>query len=175
MLANLLPFIVSMNSRMKEIIAVSFFPRSKPPEILPSYCVKDVNLGDVGTEDSADKTTVGSASDETLLSVIAKVEEAFSKIPQVEERILDNMAVVKEIENNPSYGPSVLKHLKQNSSLIGNLEKAGLLKVRNDSSILHSLSLLSGIITDGIIRKTGGIIRERIVNLSLQNATIQEK
>ena len=49
---------------------------------------------------------------------------------QIPENILSHEAVEAEMKD-PSFGPAALKHLKQNSSLIGLLKQKRLLEVKN--------------------------------------------
>ena len=67
-------------------------------------------------------------SDERLLAVIAKVENYYEKEgldDLVKRSILTHPVVEGAISADPSLGTSGLKHLKQNSSLLGHLEATG--------------------------------------------------
>jgi hypothetical protein len=48
-------------------------------------------------------------------------------VPKVERQILNHATLSEEL-NNSSYGPNKMKHLLQNSSLLGHAEKSGLLQ-----------------------------------------------
>jgi tRNA:m4X modification enzyme len=48
-------------------------------------------------------------------------------VPKVERQILNHAVLSKELSNS-SYGPNKMKHLLQNSSLLGHAEKYGLLQ-----------------------------------------------
>jgi len=48
-------------------------------------------------------------------------------IPAIEREILSHVILSEELRNS-SYGPNKMKHLLQNSSLLGHAEKSGLLQ-----------------------------------------------
>lgn len=48
-------------------------------------------------------------------------------LPEIEELILQHEVLDSEV-NNPSYGNNSKKHLIQNSSLLGHIDRAGLAK-----------------------------------------------
>jgi len=71
-------------------------------------------------------------SDEVLLDLISRVNMAHQKFLAnlVKEEILKHNLIEEEMVKNASfYGPEVLKHLVQNSSLLGHLQKSNILKV----------------------------------------------
>ena len=80
-------------------------------------------------ETSAAKLTIGSVSDDKLLSVIDRVQAVYEREKVAEAFVechLDHEALKEEMET-PGFGPGVIKHLKQNSSLLGHLDRASLL------------------------------------------------
>ena len=73
-------------------------------------------------------STVATISDERLLAVIAKVENYYEKEgldDLVKRSILTHPVVEGAISADPSLGTSGLKHLRQNSSLLGHLKATG--------------------------------------------------
>lgn len=108
---------------------------SKPPLILPQYIVQGINSGagrPADTKLNKEKLTIGNVSDEKLINIIGQLMSTYKKF--VEGKIimesLEHTAMEEEL-NKPEYGPSVLKHLIQNSSLLGQLDKSGLLENGN--------------------------------------------
>jgi len=108
---------------------------SKPPLILPEYIVPGINSGLARPSDqksNKDKLAIGTASDEKLINIIGQLMATYKRY--VEGKIviepLEHSAMEEEL-NNQEYGPSVLKHLIQNSSLLGQLDKSGLLENGN--------------------------------------------
>lgn len=96
----------------------------------PIYCEKGINGS--FEEDSGDEKPlrIGTVSDEKLMAVIGTIERVYETIKEhFTERILTHPVVEEEMQDHPSFGPSVRKHLKQNSSLLGHLNEAELLKV----------------------------------------------
>jgi len=110
---------------------------SKPPLILPQYIVPGINSGatrpaDADMKLNKEKLSIANVSDEKLINIIGEVMSTYKKY--VEGNIvlepLEHTAMEEEL-NKPEYGPSVLKHLIQNSSLLGQLDKSGLLENGN--------------------------------------------
>jgi len=108
---------------------------SKPPLILPQYIVPGINSGATRPVDSKlnkEKLSIANVSDEKLINIIGELMATYKKY--VEGNIvlepLEHTAMEEEL-NKPEYGPSVLKHLIQNSSLLGQLDKSGLLENGN--------------------------------------------
>ncbi|XP_042218011.1 tRNA:m(4)X modification enzyme TRM13 homolog [Homarus americanus] len=90
------------------------------------YVNHNINLR-IGDTKEPPKISLSSLSDQELLSFIAKVEAAHMEhIDNIEESILSHHTLEKEIEA-PGCGPSIMRHLSQNSSILGHLELAGLL------------------------------------------------
>lgn len=103
--------------------------RSKPVA-LPGYCVKGINVIKLEQEDQTQLLTIGSVSDEQLLRVIEQVDTAYDLVAKdkIQTLILDHEALEEEMKT-PNFGPAALKHLKQNASLLGHLQRAQLLQV----------------------------------------------
>ena len=102
------------------------------PGALPEYCLKGVNMPKTTEPDP--KVSINTISDEKLLEVIGKVNRVYESekvADHFEELILDHPVLIEEMKNSPHFGPGVLKHLKQNSSLLGHLQKEDLLTVCN--------------------------------------------
>lgn len=90
------------------------------------YKSHNINLR-IGEVEDPPRTLLSSLSDEELLSFIARVEIAHKEhIGNIEESILSHPTLEKEIAT-PVNGPSVVRHLSQNSSILGHLEWTGLL------------------------------------------------
>jgi len=107
---------------------------SKPPSLLPPYLVPGVNLGDPSPDAGGkqEKLSVGNVSDEKLINIIGQLMATYKKCVegQIEMEPLEHTVLEDEL-SKPEYGPSVLKHLIQNSSLLGQLDKTGLLENGN--------------------------------------------
>jgi len=108
---------------------------SKPLAVLPDYLVPGVNSGDgrpVDEKQGKEKLTVSTVSDEKLINIIGQLMSTYKKYVegQIEMEPLEHTVLEEEL-NKPEYGPSVLKHLIQNSSLLGQLDKSGLLENGN--------------------------------------------
>lgn len=101
--------------------------RAKPVP-LPDYCEKGVN-GSFGEDPSEKATTIGSVTDEKLMSVIDTIDRVFATLEKKFTVSILSHPVVEDHMKDPSFGPSVLKHLKQNSSILGLLESNDLLQV----------------------------------------------
>ncbi|XP_068201160.1 tRNA:m(4)X modification enzyme TRM13 homolog [Palaemon carinicauda] len=89
------------------------------------YIKKNVNLG-LSLEEPL-KVSLSSLSDVELLSFIKKVEVVHKEhVGEIEKAKLSHELLVKEI-STPGYGPSVTRHLSQNSSILGHLSQEGFL------------------------------------------------
>lgn len=96
------------------------------------YIKRNINLGCIGEEPP--KTSLSSLQDSKLLSFIKRVEVAHKEnIGSIERSELSHKVLVKEIAT-PGYGPSVVRHLTQNSSLLGHLDQAGFLNTSSSST-----------------------------------------
>nr|XP_053656123.1 uncharacterized protein LOC128704931 [Cherax quadricarinatus] len=91
-----------------------------------SYMSRNINLRP-GDQEEPPKTSLSSLSDQQLLSFITRVEAAHREnVGTIEESILSHHIMEKEM-TRPGYGPSVVRHLSQNSSILGHLENSALL------------------------------------------------
>ena len=95
------------------------------PKPLPKYSFKGANatVDDYGKIEK--ELTLSVVNDTHLMNVIRKIEkiyenQCFQSI--IKTSILEHKEVEEYINQNPSFGPAALKHLKQNSSLLANLE-----------------------------------------------------
>lgn len=100
---------------------------SKPKQ-MPAYYSAGINSGDDAGETVPDpKETVLTVPIEELQSFIVKVNKLYDEhIGVLEEEILTHECLRDELENQ-SYGNAALRHRKQQASLIGQMEKLGLL------------------------------------------------
>jgi len=107
---------------------------SKPPLILPEYIVPGINSGHPRCAGPIkfDRLTIADASDEKLINIIGQLMATYKKFVDgnIVMEHLEHSAMEEEL-NKLEYGPSVLKHLFQNSSLLGQLDKSGLLENGN--------------------------------------------
>ncbi|XP_006000083.1 tRNA:m(4)X modification enzyme TRM13 homolog [Latimeria chalumnae] len=99
--------------------------REKPK---PVYYVQDINGGtDDRLEAPREQVHISSLSQEELETVIRKLKMATSDLSStLENQILSHQALHQAL-NDPKNGESAFKHLKQQSSLLGNMERLGLL------------------------------------------------
>lgn len=105
----------------KHTAACNSRPRENPP-----FIISGINCGDQNVKRNCRKFADLSTDELTLL--MQKIESVYnSHIPTVEREILKH-AVLSEELNNSSYGPNKMKHLLQNSSLLGHAKKSGLLQ-----------------------------------------------
>lgn len=103
---------------------------SKPPSVVPEYLVPGVNSGE-GQDIPAVKgsqLTINSVSDEKLINIIGQLMATYKRYVdgEIPMESLDHPCMEDEL-GDPTYGPGLLKHLIQNSSLLGQMEKVGLL------------------------------------------------
>lgn len=97
------------------------------PQPLPVYASPSVNVPE--GEEPIDPLSIASVSDDTLLEVIGRVRRVYAEQidGKISTAILQHDSMKQEV-TDPSFGPSVLKHLEQNSSLLAHLEQSDLLK-----------------------------------------------
>ncbi|XP_069088266.1 tRNA:m(4)X modification enzyme TRM13 homolog isoform X1 [Pleurodeles waltl] len=100
--------------------------REKPK---PVYYVQDVNSGsEDGTATFREQIPISSLSDVQLENLINKLEKACNGlVPILEDRMLLHKAL-QEALNDPKNGESASKHLKQQASILGNMDRLGLLE-----------------------------------------------
>jgi len=109
---------------------------SKPQLILPEYIVPGINSGASRASDvkasKEGKLTIANVSDEKLINIIGHLMATYKRFVDgnIVMETLEHTAMEEEL-NKPEYGPSVLKHLIQNSSLLGQLDKSGLMENGN--------------------------------------------
>lgn len=89
------------------------------------YVKKNVNLS--MSIDEPPKVPLSSLSGEELFSFMKRVEVAHKEyVGEIEKAKLTHEALVKEM-STPGYGLSAMRHLSQNSSILGHLSKEGFL------------------------------------------------
>ncbi|KFP39896.1 tRNA:m(4)X modification enzyme TRM13, partial [Chlamydotis macqueenii] len=99
--------------------------REKPK---PVYFVQDINAGLKDVAEIPEKQVpISSLSKEELENLIIKVKKASNGLElHLKEQILSHQAL-QEALNDPKNGESASKHLKQQASILGNMEKLHLL------------------------------------------------
>uniref|UniRef100_A0A8V5G8M2 tRNA:m(4)X modification enzyme TRM13 n=1 Tax=Melopsittacus undulatus TaxID=13146 RepID=A0A8V5G8M2_MELUD len=99
--------------------------REKPK---PVYFVQDINAGFKDVAEIPEKQVpLSSLSKEELENLIMKLKKASSGLEfHLKEQILSHQAL-QEALNDPKNGESAFKHLKQQASILGNMEKLHLL------------------------------------------------
>ncbi|XP_029473295.1 tRNA:m(4)X modification enzyme TRM13 homolog isoform X2 [Rhinatrema bivittatum] len=101
--------------------------REKPK---PVYYVQDINAGFKDAMETEDKVSLSSLSEEELMNLIRKLRKASSGLAEtLEDRTLSHQALHESL-HDPKNGESAFKHLKQQASILGNMDKLGLLKPR---------------------------------------------
>ncbi|CAB3368246.1 Hypothetical predicted protein [Cloeon dipterum] len=106
---------------------------SRPSDTRPAYINPSINAGPV--EDEVPRVHLNDVSDEALLDLISRVEKIYEEINvKIKEQILEHPTLAEEIRR-PDLGAPALKHLKQNSSLIGIMESKNLIK--NDTCFVE--------------------------------------
>ncbi|KFQ53520.1 tRNA:m(4)X modification enzyme TRM13, partial [Nestor notabilis] len=99
--------------------------REKPK---PVYFVQDINAGLKDVAEIPEKQVpLSSLSKEELENLIIKLKKASNGLEfHLQEQILSHQAL-QEALNDPKNGESAFKHLKQQASILGNMEKLHLL------------------------------------------------
>ncbi|NXX43689.1 TRM13 enzyme, partial [Tricholaema leucomelas] len=99
--------------------------REKPK---PVYFVQDINAGLKDVADVTEKQVpISSLSKEELENLIVKLQKASNGLElSLKEQVLSHQAL-QEALNDPKNGESAFKHLKQQASILGNMEKLHLL------------------------------------------------
>ncbi|NXU49192.1 TRM13 enzyme, partial [Turnix velox] len=99
--------------------------REKPK---PVYFVQDINAGLKDASEIPEKQVpISSLSREELENLIIKLKKAITGLElHLKEQILSHRAL-EEALNDPKNGESAFKHLKQQASILGNMEKLHLL------------------------------------------------
>ena len=95
----------------------------------PDFISKAANVPKTNVE-LHKRVTISSASDEDLLNVIEKVNRIYKELIEgtIKQEILTHSIIETEIQKE-HIGSSASKHLIQNSSLLGHLEKEGVFQV----------------------------------------------
>ncbi|XP_014794552.1 PREDICTED: tRNA:m(4)X modification enzyme TRM13 homolog [Calidris pugnax] len=99
--------------------------REKPK---PVYFVQDINAGLKDVAEIPEKQVpISSLSKDELQNLIIKLKKASNGLElRLKEQILSHQAL-QEALNDPKNGESAFKHLKQQASILGNMEKLHLL------------------------------------------------
>ncbi|XP_067452114.1 tRNA:m(4)X modification enzyme TRM13 homolog [Thunnus thynnus] len=98
--------------------------RQKPK---PVYYVENINAGSADGDETLQQACLCERSRTQLQSLVDKLKTAATGLQcDVEDSVLSHPALQEEL-NNPKNGDSALKHLKQQSSILGHLEALGLL------------------------------------------------
>ncbi|KFQ17321.1 tRNA:m(4)X modification enzyme TRM13, partial [Merops nubicus] len=94
----------------------------------PVYFVQDINAGLTDIAEIPEKQVpISSLSKEELENLIIKLKKASNGLElRLKEQILTHQAL-QEALNDPKNGESAFKHLKQQASILGNMEKLHLL------------------------------------------------
>ncbi|CAK6981282.1 tRNA:m(4)X modification enzyme TRM13 homolog [Scomber scombrus] len=98
--------------------------REKPK---PVYFVENINAGSADGDATLQQVCLSERSRTQLQSLVDKLKSAVTGLQcDIEDSILSHPALQQEL-NNPKNGDSALKHLKQQSSILGHMEALGLL------------------------------------------------
>lgn len=96
----------------------------------PDYVQIGVNAVHHSGEEEP-KLKLCDVSDQKLLQIVDRVNQIYETEIRVEAEFQVHPIVEEEMSRNSSFfGPEVLKHLVQNSSLLGSLNSKGILNVR---------------------------------------------
>ncbi|XP_014230324.1 tRNA:m(4)X modification enzyme TRM13 homolog [Trichogramma pretiosum] len=93
------------------------------PESQPSYIVKGINLGEPVSCNN--DQPLSNIDQQIIDNVLKKIEDAYAKLPAIEEEILTHEVLKTELENS-TYGAETRRHLLQTASLLGHLKQADL-------------------------------------------------
>ncbi|XP_015121708.1 tRNA:m(4)X modification enzyme TRM13 homolog isoform X2 [Diachasma alloeum] len=126
----------------------------------PVYIVDGINRGDV--LENPEHVSLSLLEESVVESVIRRVEAAHVDLPEIEELILQHEVLDSEV-NNPIYGSNTRKHLIQNSSLLGHINRAGL--AREDTCFIEfgagkdlTIRCLSRLIAEDINTEVSGLV-----------------
>lgn len=131
---------------LKSKLATHLAKCGAKPTLRPDYCQGGINVPKAGSKTISHKPmTIARITDDQLMGVIGKVEHVYEQYVQdkITSNIHNHEALKQELAQS-FYGPSVLKHLKQNASLLGLLEQANLLQ---DDSIFIEFGSGRGLLT----------------------------
>ncbi|KAK0139110.1 tRNA:m(4)X modification enzyme TRM13 [Merluccius polli] len=91
------------------------------------YYERNVNAGSGDEDTLEDQVALGHRSKAELDLHLEKLKEAVKALGEkLEDSVLSHPVLAEEL-NNPNNGDSALKHLKQQASILGNMEEIGLL------------------------------------------------
>ncbi|XP_027014686.2 tRNA:m(4)X modification enzyme TRM13 homolog [Tachysurus fulvidraco] len=94
----------------------------------PVYYVKDINAGSVTEEEIAiDEVSIAERSKEELYHLIQKLKTAVKGLNTEPDTSLLSHPALNEALNDPKNGNFAFKHLKQQASILGNMEALELL------------------------------------------------
>ncbi|XP_052394519.1 tRNA:m(4)X modification enzyme TRM13 homolog [Carassius gibelio] len=93
----------------------------------PIYYVKDINAGSANEDEPIEEITIAERSKEELEKLIVKLKTALKGLnTKLVEKILSHAALHEPL-SDPKNGDSAFKHLKQQASILGNMEVLELL------------------------------------------------
>ncbi|KAK7126752.1 hypothetical protein R3I94_018064 [Phoxinus phoxinus] len=93
----------------------------------PIYYVKDINAGCENEDETIEEITIADRSKEELDELIVKLKTALQGLnTKLVEKTLSHSALYEPL-NDPKNGDSAFKHLKQQASILGNMEVLELL------------------------------------------------
>ncbi|XP_050951217.1 tRNA:m(4)X modification enzyme TRM13 homolog [Labeo rohita] len=93
----------------------------------PIYYVKDINAGSGSEDETIEEITIAERSKEELDELIVKLKAALKGLnTKLVENTLSHSALHEPL-NDPKNGDSAFKHLKQQASILGNMEVLELL------------------------------------------------
>ncbi|XP_043078346.1 tRNA:m(4)X modification enzyme TRM13 homolog isoform X2 [Puntigrus tetrazona] len=94
----------------------------------PIYYMKDINAGSGSEDETKEEITIAERSKEELDELIIKLKTALKGLnTKLIENSLSHSALHEPL-NDPKNGDSAFKHLKQQASILGNMELLELLK-----------------------------------------------
>ncbi|KAI7791209.1 tRNA:m(4)X modification enzyme TRM13 homolog [Triplophysa rosa] len=93
----------------------------------PRYYVKDINAGSGSEGEAIEEISIADRTKEELDELIVKLKTALQELnTKIVENTLSHNAL-NEALNDPKNGDSAIKHLKQQASILGNMEALKLL------------------------------------------------
>merc|ERR1719431_2025540 len=106
-------------------------------EFQPEYISKEINIPKQENElDNIKKISISSVSDQELLDVIDRVDKMYkNQVKNIIFEVLKHPLIEEEIAKE-HIGNSASKHLVQNSSLLGHLERLGTFE-KSDANVIE--------------------------------------
>ncbi|XP_058790637.1 tRNA:m(4)X modification enzyme TRM13 homolog [Phymastichus coffea] len=95
-------------------------------DMQPLYVVKGINLGEPEEFPDDIPFFLSSVNKSIIYSVLNKIKNAYVKLPEIPEKILNHEVLEQELKN-PINGREAKRHLKQTASLLGHLKQANLI------------------------------------------------